>query len=467
MSSTVEIIPSNSPVALCASLNYRQDKQVLWKKKVYTPADVKARKHVQLKDDGQAFSNGLSCQYAFKKDETEKYVKFYALVNNVVKKEQTLTVYVEPQYQTDIRVKEKSVQVDKPEATVGETVKCTVGYRNHKKQKDVPEKDVPQSTKDNVKWKVKVDGKTDRLIVDDEVIRGGNISFKVPKEWAGKEVLLMPYLNKSAESISCKTKITGGGSLFMFIIANELLPNGKLVRKVVVPPSNSVWEYFKGNPYERFGMQSPNPNSMITIGEHAGGFNQSKYLSASSLPKGAPNISGSPQYIDINKALKAGCRIYSPEEIVADLKKLQSESPTSEVKARLGKVINAVANIERETLIEGNIPAEAIMSKTSMNLTKGLRVVNIIGIGFSAYRVEQASELSIKERSVKPIAAQTIREAGGWGMAIVGAKIGAVAGAAIGIETGPGAIITGLIGSVIFGTAGYFGADWVADYIYE
>ena len=40
-------------------------------------------------------------------------------------------------------------------------------------------------------------------------------------------------------------------------------------------------------------------------------------------------------------------------------------------------------------------------------------------------------------------------------------------GAGVGIETGPGAIITGLVGGIIFGTAGYFGADWVADHVYE
>ncbi|HIE9781355.1 TPA: hypothetical protein ACXRZB_002721 [Klebsiella pneumoniae] len=52
-------------------------------------------------------------------------------------------------------------------------------------------------------------------------------------------------------------------------------------------------------------------------------------------------------------------------------------------------------------------------------------------------------------------------------MAVAGAKIGTVAGAAVGIETGPGVVLTGLIGGVIFGTAGYFGADWVADHIDE
>ncbi|HBS6033794.1 TPA: glycine zipper family protein, partial [Klebsiella pneumoniae] len=95
------------------------------------------------------------------------------------------------------------------------------------------------------------------------------------------------------------------------------------------------------------------------------------------------------------------------------------------------------------------------------------RVVQVTGIVFTAYDLEQASKKSLKNGSVKPIPAEVIRQAGGWGMAVAGAKIGTVAGAAVGIETGPGVVLTGLIGGVIFGTAGYFGADWVADHIDE
>ncbi len=48
---------------------------------------------------------------------------------------------------------------------------------------------------------------------------------------------------------------------------------------------------------------------------------------------------------------------------------------------------------------------------------------------------------------------------------LAGGKIGLVAGALVGIETGPGAIVTGAIGAIIFGIAGYWGADWIADHI--
>lgn len=102
-----------------------------------------------------------------------------------------------------------------------------------------------------------------------------------------------------------------------------------------------------------------------------------------------------------------------------------------------------------------------------MKITKGLRVVNVIGFVLTAYDIEQATEKSIKQKSLKPVTAEVIRQVGGWGGAIAGAKVGGTLGALVGIETGPGALISGAVGAVIFGAAGYFGADWIADYIDE
>ncbi|RIY35342.1 hypothetical protein CKY20_10790 [Capnocytophaga canis] len=176
---------------------------------------------------------------------------------------------------------------------------------------------------------------------------------------------------------------------------------------------------------------------------------------------------GSPQYIDIAKAEAAGCKIYTTNEIIQDLRRMQKEAPSINAKTNLEKLINVISNTEKEVLIKGNIPPSAIKSSTTMNITKGLRVLNIIGIVISAYEVEQAVEKSIKKESVKPIAAETIRQVGGWASAIAGAKVGAVGGTLLGIETGPGAILFGAGGAIIFGVAGYLGADWIADYIDE
>lgn len=160
---------------------------------------------------------------------------------------------------------------------------------------------------------------------------------------------------------------------------------------------------------------------------------------------------GSPQYIDIAKAEAAGCKIYTTNEIIQDLRRMQKEAPSINAKTNLEKLINVISNTEKEVLIKGNIPPSAIKSSTTMNITKGLRVLNIIGIVISAYEVEQAVEKSIKKESVKPIAAETIRQVGGWASAIAGAKVGAVGGTLLGIETGPGAILFGAGGAIILG----------------
>ena len=77
----------------------------------------------------------------------------------------------------------------------------------------------------------------------------------------------------------------------------------------------------------------------------------------------------------------------------------------------------------------------------------------------------QAGRDSVQKHSVRPIAAESIRQAGGWGGAFAGMRIGGIAGVAVGIELGPGDIITGAAGALVFGVAGYFSADWIAGWV--
>jgi len=251
--------------------------------------------------------------------------------------------------------------------------------------------------------------------------------------------------------------------VFLFILSDEVLPSGKLVRKVVQIPKNQA-QYILSNP-EKYGINPPLKNSAISIGEHALGNNVSHYTSASTFPKGAPNFTGRPVYIDINKLKSAGAIIHSSEEIIADLNRLVKANPSLE--PRVKKLIYAIKHVEGEVLIQGNIPASAVKSSASMGVTRGLRYVQAIGFAITAYDISMATKISIETKSAKPITAETIRQAGGWGSAVTGMKIGGMLGAAVGIETGPGAIVTGAVGAFIFGAAGYFGADWIADYIYE
>jgi hypothetical protein len=58
-----------------------------------------------------------------------------------------------------------------------------------------------------------------------------------------------------------------------------------------------------------------------------------------------------------------------------------------------------------------------------------------------------------------PVAAQTLRTAASW----AGAKAGANARSCSSRRNGPGVVLTAIGG----GVAGYLGADWIADWIYE
>ena len=123
-------------------------------------------------------------------------------------------------------------------------------------------------------------------------------------------------------------------------------------------------------------------------------------------------------------------------------------------------------------MLYGNkIPASAIFTEQSLTISKTIirsaRVVQVFGIAFTAYDLGKAGEKSFEIHSSRPIAAETVRQIGGWSAAAKGFAIGGSLGAAAGIETGPGSVVTGLIGGIVFGTAGYFAADWVADYIYK
>jgi hypothetical protein len=79
----------------------------------------------------------------------------------------------------------------------------------------------------------------------------------------------------------------------------------------------------------------------------------------------------------------------------------------------------------------------------------------------------KAGVQSYEQSTVKPIAAESIRQLGGWAAAVAGMKLGTAAGAAFGIATGPGVVIAAGAGALIGGVAGYFGFDWIADQIYE
>ena len=291
---------------------------------------------------------------------------------------------------------------------------------------------------------------------------------------------------------------------YMFVLFEQLPDVGprKVIRKVAVIPKN-------------FALSAPNPSASFSLAEHALAEQNtvSQFLSSSNKPFGSPTMGKiSPLnrggwrhllLIDLEKARAAGARIFTVEEVVADLNRYASENPAA--RAQVDLLTRTIERVEGETLIRGGVPANAIKRVSSAHtpyvstadelwasfkreeisraqleaelasLEKGYnkakiigrvgRVLTVVGVVFTVKDVADAAQRSANANSYKPLAAETIRQVGGWGGAAAGAKIGGAVGALFGIELGPGLIVTGAAGAIIFGALGYFGADLIADQV--
>jgi LysM repeat protein len=255
---------------------------------------------------------------------------------------------------------------------------------------------------------------------------------------------------------------------FTFVVADELNPFArKAVRKVLLPPKgvtdpNLLDQIFHP---ERHGFSPRNPASPVSLGRHVGGRTDSRFISASERPLGSPRFEGKRFWIDVAKAERAGVKVHETEAIIKDFDRIIDKTRNPVQRAKFADVRQKVLNVDREIVFEGHIPASAVKTGGMMALTRGAQVVSAVGLVLTAYDIEQAGERSIKQHSVRPVAAETVRQAGGWGGAWAGAELGATVGAALGIETGPGAIVTGLVGGMIGGVAGFMGANWIAGFI--
>lgn len=97
----------------------------------------------------------------------------------------------------------------------------------------------------------------------------------------------------------------------------------------------------------------------------------------------------------------------------------------------------------------------------------GGRVFLVAGVVVDGALMAGAAYESYQQGSPRPVMAQTVRTAGSWAAAWAGAKAGLAVGALAGVETGPGLVLTAIGGGIVGGAAGYLGADWIADFIYE
>ena len=242
----------------------------------------------------------------------------------------------------------------------------------------------------------------------------------------------------------------------VFVLADEInVFNKKVVRRVLVS-SKMAAEVARqvGRPLkifpspERFGFQATGPDAMLSIGRHATGTKPSPFISSSSLLFGAQRFTGEPFWIDVVKAQNAGASLHGTDEIVADLSRIGSKMKTQADKQKIESLKKLVVG-DGEVLIKGPVPASAVKGATAMGVTRVLQGVQVVGFTLSAVDLGNAAGKSIDEKSLRPIGAETLRQAGGWAGAWAGVKVGAAAGAMVGVETGPVAVVTMGVGSIV------------------
>ena len=108
-----------------------------------------------------------------------------------------------------------------------------------------------------------------------------------------------------------------------------------------------------------------------------------------------------------------------------------------------------------------------VQAKQLRYLKIGGRVFLIVGIVVDTVQLGAAGYESYQTGSPKPIAKAAVRVATGWGAAWAGAKIGMLAGGAAGVETGPGLVLTAIGGGIIGAVGGYFGGNFIADWLFD
>lgn len=278
----------------------------------------------------------------------------------------------------------------------------------------------------------------------------------------------------SEPSVQAQRVAAVPANYYLFVLADEVNPlRGKVVRRVLVNPNMSAAAAARlGRPLpmfphpERFGFTPGASKSPLPLGRHAMGMKPSPLLSASRWPLGATRFKGTPFWIDEARAKASGATFHEVDEIVTDLERIAAKTRDATSQARIRDIIGKV-RADREVLIRGSVPASAVKGPLAMGATRALQGVQIVGFAVTAIDMTRAAQASRDRRSIKPLAAETIRQAGGWAAAWAGMKVGAAGGALVGIETGPGAIATGAIGGVLGGIGGYYGFDWIADHIDE
>ena len=91
------------------------------------------------------------------------------------------------------------------------------------------------------------------------------------------------------------------------------------------------------------------------------------------------------------------------------------------------------------------------------------QMMQSIGLAWTAVEMGRAGTVSVKHKSIRPLAVESVAQAGSWAAGAAGFKAGGKLGALVGLKTGPGVLVTAAMGACIGGLAGYVGAKRIAD----
>jgi hypothetical protein len=232
-----------------------------------------------------------------------------------------------------------------------------------------------------------------------------------------------------------------------------------------------------GNPTE-FGMRpnelgtptKPKYNANASAAQHALGDLRGDFLSTSArtkwgFPVKAELFTGPEWYIDVNKSLAyTNGKLLGVEDVVS----IMRAEGVSEERITSWLSQQAAKGGEHERLLTGGAPADAILSKKRYMLQAGAKgagkILFIYGVYETGVAFDKAIEKSKMTNSNKPILAEGVRQVGSWGGAWLGMQAGAYAGTA-GFVTGPGGVVTVIVGGIGGGILGFWVGDMIGDEI--
>lgn len=191
----------------------------------------------ELIGKGKSIRYKLTEKYAGKKISFRAYIQKDSLVKYPLQK---LYFFVEGESQK-VFIKE----VKGPTKTkIGETIECLVS------KYDIEQSKVYAETKNSIKWDVKVGNAPKTILcVDNKNLIGEKISFKIPSSWEGKNVIIMPYLRSSTETVSIN--LTVGN-----IIRETKNESNIVTSKIVNFASNIESEPYRKNIVSKFTIET-------------------------------------------------------------------------------------------------------------------------------------------------------------------------------------------------------------------